>query len=58
MILLRENLHPEPCKILSIHIPLHLTYLSNVAKGKDFVNKSAKLSHDLICKILISPTFL
>jgi hypothetical protein len=28
-------------------------HLSNVARGKDFVNKLAKLSHDLIYKILI-----
>lgn len=30
------------------------TNLSNVARGKDFVNKLAKLSHDLIYKIFIS----
>jgi hypothetical protein len=26
-----------------------------MASGKDFVNKSTRLLHDLICKILISP---
>jgi hypothetical protein len=31
-----------------------LIHLLNVTKGRDFVNKSGRLSHDLICKILIS----
>jgi hypothetical protein len=53
-ILFRENLPPEPCKYLSLRIPMPFTQLSNVARGKDFVNKSAKLWHYLICKILIS----
>jgi hypothetical protein len=57
-ILLRENLPPELYKSLSLRISMPFTHLSNVASGKDFVNKSDKLSHDLICKILISPTFL
>jgi hypothetical protein len=35
-----------------------LTHLSNVARGKDFVNKLAKLSHDLICKILMGKIIL
>jgi hypothetical protein len=30
-------------------------YLSNMVKVRGFINKSAKLSHDLIYKILISP---
>jgi hypothetical protein len=34
---------------------MSFTHLSNVVRGRDFVNKSAKLSHDLICKILICP---
>jgi hypothetical protein len=34
---------------------MSFTHLSNMARGKDFVNKLVKLSHDLICKILISP---
>jgi hypothetical protein len=48
---------PEPCKSLSLYILMHLTHLSNMASGKDFINKSARLLHDLICKILISPLY-
>jgi hypothetical protein len=44
----------EPCNFLNLCIPMPLTHLSNVAKGKYFVNRLARLSHDLICKILIS----
>jgi hypothetical protein len=29
--------------------------LSNIANGNDFVNKSSRLSQDLVCKMLISP---
>jgi hypothetical protein len=50
----RESL-TEPCKSLTLHIPMYFTHLSNVARSSDFVNKSAKLSHNLIYKILISP---
>jgi hypothetical protein len=32
---------PEPCKSLSLHIPLPLTHLSNMAKGRDLVKRSA-----------------
>jgi hypothetical protein len=46
-ILFKEN-PLEWCKILSLRIPMHLTHLSNVARGKDFVNKSAKLSPHLL----------
>jgi hypothetical protein len=53
--LFRENLPPEPYKFFSLHIPMHFTHLSNVVRDKDFINKSAKLSHDLIRKIFISP---
>jgi hypothetical protein len=52
-ILFRENLPLKSCKSLSLH--MSITHLSNVASGKDFVNKLATLLHDLICKILISP---
>jgi hypothetical protein len=31
----------EPCKSLSLFIPMPLTHLSNITKGNDFVNKSA-----------------
>jgi hypothetical protein len=34
---------------------MSFTHLSNVAKGKNFMNKSAKLLHDLIRRIFISP---
>jgi hypothetical protein len=54
-ILFRENHPPEHCKFLSLCIPMSFTHLSNVARDKDFINKSVRLSHDLICKILISP---
>jgi hypothetical protein len=36
---------------------MHLTHLSNIANGNDFVNKSARLSQDLVYKILISPCY-
>jgi hypothetical protein len=38
-----------------MHINAFLAYLSNMSKGENFVNKSVKLLHDLICKMLISP---
>jgi hypothetical protein len=53
--LFKENLLPKPYRSLSLRIPMSFTHLSNVARGRDFVNKLAKLPHDLICKILISP---
>jgi hypothetical protein len=37
----------EPCKSLSLLIPMPLTHLSNIARGNDFVNKSAWLSKKL-----------
>jgi hypothetical protein len=43
----RESL-PEPFKSLSLRIPMFLTHLSNVFRDKDFVNRSARLSYDLI----------
>jgi hypothetical protein len=49
----RESLS-EPCKSLSLHTQMLLTHLSNVTNGNDFINKAARLLHDLICKILIS----
>jgi hypothetical protein len=54
-ILIQRESPPEPYKSFSLHIPMLFTHLSNVARGKDFVNKLAKLLYDLICKILISP---
>jgi hypothetical protein len=51
---IREVLPPEPCKSLSLLIPMSLTHLSNIAKGNDFVNKYAWLSQDFICKTLIT----
>jgi hypothetical protein len=54
-ILIQRESPLEPCKFLSLRIPMPFTHLSNVPRGKDFVNKSAKLSHDLIYKILMSP---
>jgi hypothetical protein len=32
-------------------------HLENDEYGRDFVNRSAKLSQDLVCKISISPFF-
>jgi hypothetical protein len=55
MILIQRESPPEPCKSLSLRIPMPFTHLLNVARGKDFINKSVKLSHYLICKILIFP---
>jgi hypothetical protein len=43
----RESL-PESCKSLSLRIAMPLTNVSNVARGKDIVNRSARLLHDLI----------
>jgi hypothetical protein len=45
----------KSCKSLSRRIPIPATHLENVAYGRDLVNKLAKLWHDLICRILISP---
>jgi hypothetical protein len=46
---------PKPLKSLSLLMPMSLTYLLNIAKANDFVNKSARLSQDFVCKIQISP---
>ena len=53
--LLQEDAPPDPCKSLSRRIPIPLTHLRNVEYDRDLVNKSARLSHDLVCKTLISP---
>jgi hypothetical protein len=53
-ILIQRESPPEPYKSLNLCIPMTFTHLSNVAGGKDFINKSVKLSHDLIYKIFIS----
>ena len=44
---------PGTCKTLSHLIPIPKTYFWNNNVGKDFVNKSAKLSHDLVCNLSI-----
>ena len=44
----------NPLKLL---IPMPSTHLRNAEYGRDFVNKSARLSQDLVCKISISPFF-
>jgi hypothetical protein len=45
----------KSCKSLNRRIPISATHLENVEYGRDLVNKSVKLLHDLICRILISP---
>ena len=42
---------PDSCKSLSLFIPMPSTHLRNAEYGRDFVNKSARLSHDLVCKM-------
>jgi hypothetical protein len=54
VILIQRESPPEPYKSFSLCIPMSLTHLSHVAKGKDFINKSVKVSHDLIHKIIFS----
>jgi hypothetical protein len=39
---------PKAYKSLSLFITIHLTHLSNIANGNDFVNKSTRLSQDLV----------
>jgi hypothetical protein len=48
-----ENYSPWSCKHLSLLIPIYWTHLSNVEYGRDFVNKSVRLSQDFVCKIFI-----
>jgi hypothetical protein len=48
---------PKLSKSLSLPIPMSLIHLSAIAKGNDFVNKSALLSQDFICKKLIFPCY-
>jgi hypothetical protein len=50
-----DKAHPKFCKSLSQCIQISVTHLENVQYGRDLVNKSVKLSHDLICRMLISP---
>jgi hypothetical protein len=54
-ILIQRESPLEPYKSFSLHILMSFTHLLNVVRGKDFINKSAKLSHNLIRKIFISP---
>ena len=51
----QEFTPPEPYKSLSRLIPIPKMYFWNNDVGKDFVNKSARLSHDFVCDISISP---
>ena len=44
---------PETCKSLSRLIPIPKMYFWNNDVAKDFVNKSARLSHDFVCNISI-----
>jgi hypothetical protein len=37
------------------HRNIGIEDLSNVARVRDFVNKSVYSSHDLVCMVLISP---
>jgi hypothetical protein len=46
---------PDSCNHLSLLIPTTLTYFRNVEHGRDFVNRSARLSQDFVCKMLIFP---
>lgn len=48
---------PDSCKSRSRRIPIPWTYFRNVEFGRDLINKSARFSHDLICKMFISPLF-
>jgi hypothetical protein len=42
-ILIQRESPPEPCKSFSLRMPMPFTHLSNVDRGKYFVNKSATL---------------
>ena len=53
--LYQEFTPPDTCKSLSRLIPISKIYFWNNDVGKDFVNKFARLSHDFVCKISISP---
>ena len=55
--LYQEFTPPDTCKSLSRLIPISKIYFWNNDVGKDFMNKSARLSHDFVCKISISPFF-
>ena len=44
----------ESCHSLSRHIPIPFIYLSNEDASRNLVNKSARLSHDLVFKMSIS----
>jgi hypothetical protein len=46
---------PDSCKHLSLLIPIPSTHFWNVEYGRDFVNRSARLSQDFVCKMLIFP---
>jgi hypothetical protein len=45
---------PKSCKSLSRRISTPATHLENVEYSRNLVNKSAKLLHDLIYKMLMS----
>ena len=52
-----EESPPESGISLSLIIPIPRTHLSKDDAGNDLVNISARLSHDLVCKILTSFVF-
>ena len=45
-VIIQRDTPPDPCKSRSRRIPIPRTYFSNVEAGRDFVNRSARLSHD------------
>jgi hypothetical protein len=49
-----QRASPFEPKFVRLLISMHLTHLSNIAKGNDLVNKFSWLLQDLICKKLIS----
>ena len=53
----QEFTPPKPCKYLSRLVPIPKMYFWNNDVGKDFMKKSARLSHDFVCNISISPFF-
>ena len=52
-----EESPPESGISLSLIIPIPRTHLSKDDAGNDLVNKSARFSNDLVCKILTSFIF-
>jgi hypothetical protein len=44
---------PKPWKSLSLFVPMHLTHLSNIANDNDFVNKSVRLSKEILISLIL-----